>query len=305
MLFIRHHLANKKNKKELEQMGSCPVIFSRQVSSLTVNFLIDLFPAEPRFMGEAGVSYLVSADDRNVLFDLGYNPKERFLTPLRQNLEALGLDEAQLDGIFISHNHLDHVGGMKHQAARSPDLEQLPPEMLRGAAIWTPPGVHHHSHECTEVPKPVELLPGLASTGAMPAHLYFLGLIREQGLIISMKHKGVALIMGCGHPGAVEMVRHVKRITRQPVYAVVGGLHLIAGKGRTRTQKYLGANQPPWRSPDLAQVRRSIEELRELGVERLAPSAHDSCDAALATMREVFGAGYTEVRAGGSVTLSP
>ena len=189
MFFIRHHLAIRKNREALEQLGSRSVAFSRQVSSVRVRFLIDLFPAEPRFRGEAGVSYLVSVDDRNVLFDLGYNPKGRFQTPLRENLLALGLEEAPLDGIFISHNRLDHVGGMSHQRSRSPDLEQLPPEMSRGAAIWTPPGMNHLNRECMEIRKPVELIPGLASTGAMPAHLYFLGTILEQGLINSLNSR--------------------------------------------------------------------------------------------------------------------
>ena len=44
------------------------------VISLRIRFLVDYFPRDPRFRGEAGVSYLVSADDRIVLFDLGYNP---------------------------------------------------------------------------------------------------------------------------------------------------------------------------------------------------------------------------------------
>lgn len=161
--------------------------------------------------------------------------------------------------------------------------------------------MRHPQHVCTDIALPTELFPGVASTGPMPAHLYYLGMIHEQALLVSLADRGVVLISGCGHPGIVEMVRLAGRITGQRVFAVVGGLHLIATRGRSRTQKYLAANQPPWSIPGVGGVRRIVEQLRDLGVERLAPSAHDSCDAALSIMQDVFGDGYVEVRAGDEV----
>ncbi len=300
MFYLRHALARKAVQQELARLGSRRMELTG-IPGLRVRFLVDFHPLDGRFQGEAGVSYLVTVGWRSILFDLGYNHRRAVLSPLRHNLHALGLETTRYDGVFISHNHLDHVGGMGSQRSRTPDLDQLPQEGLDDAPIWTPIPMRHPRHVCTDIDRPTELFPGVASTGPIPAHLYFLGMLREQALMVSLAGRGLVLVVGCGHPGIVEMVRLASRITGQRVIAVVGGLHLIATRGRSRTQKYIAANQPPWSVPGIRGVRRIIEQLRELGVEQLAPSAHDSCDAALAIMQDVFGDGYVEVRAGDEV----
>lgn len=300
-LFTRHLLAQRALLREWTRLETHSLEFTEQHSAVRVRFLIDYFPADDRFRTEAGVSYLVTTDRHTLLFDLGFNPKGEEPSPLRQNLGVLGLESQRIDGIFISHNHLDHMGGMKSQKRKEPALDQLEPNTLAGAEIWAPLPLYHTRCSCTMVSRPMELRPGLASTGPLPAHLYFLGMLHEQALLVSVQGRGVVLISGCGHPGITAMVRFARKITGQPVFAVVGGLHLIATKGRSYPQKVLAANQPPWRLPDRRAVYQLAEELKILGVQQVAPSAHDTCDEALRILQEVFGEGYLEVRAGGEV----
>ena len=55
----------------------------------------------------AGNSTFVSAGRTRILIDAGLSRKETFA-----RLAAIGEDPAQLDGIFITHEHSDHVAGL-------------------------------------------------------------------------------------------------------------------------------------------------------------------------------------------------
>jgi len=304
VLLARHLLAQRTLLREWTRLEAHPLEFSEQHSTVRVRFLMDYFAADDRFRTEAGVSYQVTTDRHSLLFDLGFNRQGEDPSPLRRNLRVLGLESAPIDGVFISHNHRDHVGGLRNQTRKEPALEQLEPETLAHAVVWAPLPLYHPRCSCSLISHPMELRPGLASTGPLPAHLYFLGMLHEQSLLVSVRGRGVVLISGCGHPGITAMVRFAKKITEQQVLAVVGGLHLIATRGRNSTQKVLAANQPPWRLPNRRGVYKLAEELKSLGVRQVAPSAHDTCDEALHILQQVFGEGYTEVLAGGEVCFT-
>ncbi len=68
----------------------------------------------------------------------------------------------------------------------------------------------------TEIDEPVMIAKGALSTGAMRRVL-----IREQGLIL-LTNRGAILIVGCSHPGIVEMVERARRLTRMEVLLVIG-----------------------------------------------------------------------------------
>ncbi len=297
LLYLRHLRARRTARRQLDTLGHHRLSFDHRIETLRIRFLVDFFPADSRFVGEAGVSYLIEADRRRVLFDLGYNQAGAEVPPLRTNLAALDLDPLRVDGVFLSHNHLDHVGGFDHQRSKQPATAGLE---LGSAPLWAPLALASDSG-AQWIRQPTELLPGIASSGPMPAPLYLTGLLHEQAMWLAVRDRGLVLVTGCGHPGISEMVRLARRVTGERVFAVVGGLHLIASQGRTRLQKYLGANRPPWALPGPRGVRREIEALRELGVEQIAPSAHDSCDRALDIMKEVFADGYRPLRAGGEI----
>jgi 7,8-dihydropterin-6-yl-methyl-4-(beta-D-ribofuranosyl)aminobenzene 5'-phosphate synthase len=300
-LFIRHLLNRRAASSAFEKLGRTRVDISEPLDRVTIEFLVDFYAEDEQTATEAGVSYLISTEHHKLLFDLGYNQAKAEVSPLRANLAARGHDKLSVDGVFISHNHLDHVGGFANQRNRNLDLDQA--GVSGSPPVWTPVPFG----TATTVHGPTELLPGLASTGAMPAPMYFLGMLHEHALLAALRGRGLVLITGCGHPGISAMVEHAKHCTGEDVYAVVGGLHLIASRGRNRSQKYLAANQPPWRLLGAAGVRREVEKLRRLGVVKVVPSAHDSCDESLAIMKEVFADDYIPLRAGGGVefTASP
>ena len=74
---------------------------------------------------------------------------------------------------------------------------------------------------------------------------------------------GLVVLLGCAHAGVVNTLRYVRRLAPdRPIHAVLGGMHLL--------------NASPER------ITRTVEALRELGVQRLGP-AH--CTGAKATAR--------------------
>lgn len=64
-----------------------------------------------------------------MLFDTGFNRHQLAPYPLEHNMEKLGIGINDFKTIVISHNHMDHVGGLKRQKAKtfaiSPDQGDL------------------------------------------------------------------------------------------------------------------------------------------------------------------------------------
>jgi 7,8-dihydropterin-6-yl-methyl-4-(beta-D-ribofuranosyl)aminobenzene 5'-phosphate synthase len=49
----------------------------------------------------------------------------------------------------------------------------------------------------------------------------------DQALVVHVRGKGLVVVTGCGHAGAVNIVRHAQRLTAVPrLHALLGGLHL-------------------------------------------------------------------------------
>lgn len=64
--------------------------------------------------------------------------------------------------------------------------------------------------------------------------------------------KGLVLVSGCAHPGIINMLRTVSKRTEVPLYAVLGGTHLVeAGEER---------------------LTKTLEAFRELGLVKIAVS---------------------------------
>jgi 7,8-dihydropterin-6-yl-methyl-4-(beta-D-ribofuranosyl)aminobenzene 5'-phosphate synthase len=52
----------------------------------------------------------------------------------------------------------------------------------------------------------------------------------DQNVIINVKNKGLVVVSGCSHAGAVNVLRNAQRLTgEQRLAAFIGGLHLTGG----------------------------------------------------------------------------
>ena len=169
------------------------------------------------------------------------------------NMEKLGIDPLSIKKVVISHVHGDHVGGLEGFLERNSNVTVfIPasfPQSIKDMIV-------NKGAELVEVSGPMEISDSVYSTG----ELY--GPPVEQALIIDSE-KGLIVITGCAHPGIVKIVKKAKELLGKEVYLVVGGFH-----------------HPPV---------SVVEELRELGVKKVAPS-HCTGD----RVREAFKEEYKE-----------
>jgi 7,8-dihydropterin-6-yl-methyl-4-(beta-D-ribofuranosyl)aminobenzene 5'-phosphate synthase len=208
----------------------------------------------PHLIGEHGLSLLVLAHGRRVLFDTGATDA------LVSNAKALGLgdDLAQLDAIIVSHGHYDHAGGLA--------------AVLNHAGRPTPVHVRHGFFKSrlslrTEVPRAIgvpfekrfleargarfiqesdsrEILPGFWLTGEIPLREetaagetgLMVGAARDHAAadhftdehaLAVRTERGLAVLVGCSHRGLVNSLLAAKSAAGDGAVGIVfGGAHL-------------------------------------------------------------------------------
>ncbi len=265
---------------------------------VNITVLFDWEVGDGKYIGDAGVSYLVEADKKKILFDLGDSYGRKNSDPVGHNLIKSGQDPLalgkELAGVVISHHHRDHVGGLKQQLRKT---FRMPGDMLPECPIYLPKNLTHRFLTGEVLSEPKEILPGVAVTGPLPGWMFFLGNTPEQMLVINLE-KGLLLVVGCGHPGAVQMARYAMEITGRPIFAFFGGVHALLDQSRSLQQRFIASKNPPWRpvTPDTIGIMAT--ELSDLGIKKLFLSTHDSDDWAVSIFKTVFGKDLTILRVG-------
>lgn len=160
-----------------------------------------------------GLSIYVEAGHARLLFDAGPDPQV-----LKENMKLLGISAEALDFIVISHEHGDHVGGLPAIAEVNPGLTVYVP---RGTSSSTGEWIRSLGFKVVEVGGPTTICDGIAVTGPLYGPPY------EQALIIHVEDLGLIVVTGCSHPGIERVLEYVHNITGLPIYAVIGGFHLV------------------------------------------------------------------------------
>jgi 7,8-dihydropterin-6-yl-methyl-4-(beta-D-ribofuranosyl)aminobenzene 5'-phosphate synthase len=277
---------------KLENLGT--------VKQLSVLPLIDDLTDKDGLSVESGVSYLIRADDTTILFDAGLNQTREHPSPLLRNMEKLGVSVEQIDMVFISHLHLDHVGGMRYQGMRtfglSAEVVNLP-----GKQAFLPTEMTHPSAKVEVVTGPRRIAPGIASLGVIPRQLFFFGWTLEQSLAINVEGKGLVLVIGCGHPTVQRIVERAKQLFDIPIYGIIGGLHFpVTTKP---VQRYVGTDNWPWNPATKQTVETAIATLKTHQPRLMALSPHDSCTWSRAAFQQSFPGAYRDVRVGETIEL--
>ncbi|HVV21104.1 MAG TPA: MBL fold metallo-hydrolase [Pseudonocardiaceae bacterium] len=211
-------------------------------------------------VAEHGFSALVTVtrNDRRttLLFDTGLSPDA-----LVTNADRLGIDLSTIHSVVLSHGHFDHAGGLAGLARHG--VRSLP--MVVHPLVWTRRRLAVPDRPADELPtlskaalagegydvierrQPSLLLDGSVlitgevdrttefEHGMPPAHQAWNGtdwahdplVIDDQALVVHVRGRGLVVLTGCGHAGAVNIVRHAQRLTGvDRLHALIGGLHL-------------------------------------------------------------------------------
>lgn len=276
------------------------------VNNLSVLPLVEYYTDDDRLKTEAGVSYLIKADDKTILMDVGFNKKKEHPSPLLHNANVLDVPLDKIDDIFISHTHLDHLGGMHEQKNKLFSISKgnVP---LPNIPVYSPSPVspsHFNSGPFPKVIKdPHVIEKGVASIGVIPRNLYLMGYTEENSLAVHMENKGIILIIGCGHQTIEKIILRAKRLFDAPIYGIIGGLHFPVKNGRImigpfNIQNIVGSDRPPWHGINEKDVRDAIIAIRNENPAFVAISPHDSSDWSIDQFRNAFGNKYHELKAG-------
>lgn len=237
---------------------------------------------------EHGLSMFLSYHGKNILFDCGSSEKMLY------NAKKLGVDLGELDAVVLSHSHYDHAGGFRYLAEHYPVGRLytgpgfLEPKYAQSQnccknlsagfdeRFLKGQGIAHRTVEGVET-----ILPGIYAVSGFPRlepmetipkrflRLTEEGLVpddfRDELCLALETGRGIVLLVGCAHPGILNMVRHVQTLLGKPVSGVLGGIHLSQAEA--------------------PRVQQTVETLARMGVTLLGLS-HCSGELAEALARQ-------------------
>ncbi|GBC60361.1 MBL fold metallo-hydrolase [Desulfonema ishimotonii] len=210
--------------------------------------------------GEHGLSFLIQADDRKILFDTGQTGI------FMDNAEILNADLSDVDTVVLSHGHYDHAGGLERFAEFRTDFTLAGhPDIFckkQISALGSTRDIGMPVDRETLVAKgvrlsltsgPAEIGPGIMSTGEVPMQTGFESIepvfltekegrtlpdpfTDDQALILDTV-RGTVVILGCAHRGTANTLMHVAALTgKTKIHAIMGGLHLGGASGEKLKQ---------------------------------------------------------------------
>lgn len=202
--------------------------------------------------GEHGFSCLINHSSGKWLFDTGSGET------LLGNLSVLGHDVHDIDGVFLSHGHYDHSGGLMPLLKETGRQKVYAHSGIFKERFW------QGQHEQRDISLPYqrdelekngadfvfldhlkEIAPGFYFSGVIPqlsadetGDPHLVQHVNSEGEITADRFeddaalafdttKGLVVVLGCSHAGVINTVEYFrKELAVQKVYAVIGGMHL-------------------------------------------------------------------------------
>jgi len=226
------------------------LVFASSVRVIVLSTML----SDTEGVGEWGFGALVETDGRRILFDTG-----KFPDTVLRNSRELGVDLSSVEEVILSHNHIDHTGGLvtlRRELSKSNPRALSRAHVARGI-FWERPDDEPVESALTvrrefqalggtfvEHAGPVEIHPGIWLTGPVPrVHpernwsdvsrvrgpegLVEDTIPEDQSLVIATE-SGLVVISGCGHAGIINTLEYARKTVKEaPIHAALGGFHLF------------------------------------------------------------------------------
>lgn len=240
---------------------------------------------------EHGLSLYIESDGKKILFDTGQSGN------FMKNAKVLGKDLNALDYCILSHGHYDHTGGLKSYVAETVQL----PKFIVGEKFFYPKyktiGINNYKFNGNSFQEsivgnlPTEVIIIRKDMVSLTDHLfvfhhfgkyndfeqrnpkffvktgeeYMSDDFSDEIALGILTKKGLVVVAGCSHVGVVNIIKTISERTKMPIYAVVGGTHLV--------------------DADEERIRRTIETFQEMKIQMVAVS-HCTGEDGLLRIRE-------------------
>lgn len=256
---------------------------------------------------EHGLSFLVETEGKKILFDCSAGKAAR------QNAKKMNISLKDVDYVVLSHSHYDHAGGypdMVEHGVRAPLITG--PQFFEekyasdgGKYVYLGCGFGQEflkknkiRHQVCE--ETITLFPGCHVVGGFERKYEFekaparfvrqtpAGMtaddFADEVCLVLESEKGLFVIVGCSHPGILNMLKTIKKRFDRPVYAVFGGSHLVEA--------------------DEERLSMTMNILRDMGIS-IAGFNHCTGDTAQKRMGECEdGTVYSHLKAGDCIFFS-
>ncbi len=234
--------------------------------TLKITTLVENSPGENHALQtEHGICFHVEKDGSHLLFDVGQTDM------LIRNAQRLCIDLSNLQYVAISHGHYDHSGGLRPLTRLTREFKLLVGQGFFAEKYGSRNNVHdylgndfdenflHDQDIATEIlDEPVrEILPGIFAVTQFDrihadeivnprfvirdANGFRPDAFSDELLLAVDTPKGLVVLLGCSHPGVKNMLDTVTARLNRPLYAVLGGTHLVEAspESMTLTRTYL------------------------------------------------------------------
>lgn len=247
------------------------------MAKIRITILVENTAGGPDVLAEHGLSYWIERNGKRILLDSGQGGV------LASNAYKLRIPLREVNSLVLSHGHYDHTGGAAealkstqsvnvyaHPAAFAQKFIRKSDGTAREIGMPYPSqeAIRASRNQWTAIEGPTVVSEGLTATGPVPRLTdfedtggpFFLDeactrpdpLEDDQSVFFSTT-EGTVVLLGCAHSGVVNTLRYIRQLTNdRPIHAVIGGMHLVGASSR--------------------RIERTIEELKRIGVGRLAPA---------------------------------
>lgn len=173
---------------------------------ITILHILNETTKTGKIMRGKGLSIYIEAE-RKVLFDAG----SKYYS-LEYNARMLGIDLGKLDFAILSHWHRDHYAGFSALTKYNKDI-----------TIYTPPGPTNKLERLGFKIKVVNDTIKIDDLIIMAPLYNPEDDIYEISMLLGSR-KGPILVIGCGHPGTLNIVKKAITIVGRKPYMIVGGI---------------------------------------------------------------------------------